>query len=314
MTKYLLLMIPLFHFVEAKEIKIGLVDANRVMNEYQATAAATAEFNEFVTQYRDSASTLKRKIDGLKSEVEAQKLLLSEEARLRKIDEIEALTQSYNQFLQNVFGARGRVEQKNDELMAPLLQKINNAIGKIAEQEGFQIILELSEGVYYASSDLDITDLVVNELNLEYGPTTLPTGVVKKVIVIFPFREENPEAINAGLGQACQNELYRTIRTFSGRYTIVDKTTINMEIVKRNLGVNVIDDNQAFEIGTSLLCDYIITGRVSKISTKIDYTVMIKDVKEKTEVFRKTNSVTELVKLYESLNNDLRALLDKIQQ
>jgi outer membrane protein len=314
MNKYGSTILLLFSLVSAIEVKIGLVDANRVMNEYQATAAATAEFNEFVDQYRDSATTLKRKIDDLKSEVETQKLLLSEEARLRKIDEIEALTTSYNQFLQNVFGTRGKVEQKNDELMAPLLQKINNAIAKIAEQEGFQIILDLSEGVYYASSDLDVTDLVVNELNLEYGPTILPTGIAKKVIVVFPFREENPEAINAGLGQVCQNELYRTIRAFTGRYTIIDKTTINMEIVRRNLGVNVIDENQAFEMGTSLLCDYIITGRVSKISTKIEYTVILQEVKERTEISRRTNSVTELVKLYESLNNDLRGLLDKIQQ
>jgi hypothetical protein len=41
---------------------------------------------------------------------------------------------------------------------------------------------------------------------------------------------------------------------------------------------------------------------------------MIKNVKEKTEVSRRTSSVTELVKLYEALNNDLRALLEKIQQ
>lgn len=314
MKKLLFPILLLLNITLAREVKIGLVDAERVMNEYQATAAATAEFNQYVFTFRDSAALLKRKIDELKTELDAQELVLSEEARLRKIDEIEALTESYNQFLQNIFGTRGKVEQKNDELMAPLLEKINNAITKIAEQEGFEIVIELSEGVYYALSELDITDMVINELNLEYGPTTLPTGEIKPVIVILPFREENPEAINAGLGQVCQDELYRTIRIFSGRYTIIDKTTINMEIVKRGLGVNVIDDNQAYEIGSSLLCDYIIMGRVSKVSTKIEYTVMIKDVKEKTEVSRRTSSVTELVKLYEALNNDLRALLDKIQQ
>lgn len=314
MMKFFLAIFVLWSAVSAKEIKIGFVDANRIIDEYQATAAATEEFNEFVQQYRDSAAVLKRGIEDLKTELEAQRLLLSEEARLRKIDEIEGLTGSYNQFLQSTFGTGGRVEQKNDELMAPLLQKINGAITKIAEQEGFQILLELSEGVYYAASDLDVTDLVVNELNLEYGPGALPGGEVKKSIVIFPFREENPEAINAGLGQTCQNELYRTIRAFSGRYTIVDKTTINMEIVKRGLGVNVIDDNQAFEIGTSLLCDYIVTGRVSKISTRVEYTVVLKSVRDRTEIARATSSVTEEIRLYEALNNDLRVLLDKIQQ
>jgi hypothetical protein len=198
-------------------------------------------------------------------------------------------------------------------LMAPLLQKINDAIAKIAEQEDFQIVLELSEGVYYASSDLDITDLVINELNLEYGPTALPPGEIKRVIVILPFREENPEAVNAGLGQVCQDELYRAIRAFAGRYSLIDKNTINMEIVRRGLGVNVIDENQAFEISAGLLCDYMIMGRVSKVSTKIDYTVSLQDVKQKAELIRRTTTVTEDVRLSEALNNDLRALLEKIQ-
>lgn len=314
MKKLLFPMILLVGMLAAREVKIGLIDAERVMTEYQATAAATAEFNQFVTTYRDSASILKRNIDDLKSELNTQELLLSEEARLRKIDEIEALTNSYNQFLQDVFGTRGKVEQKNDALMAPLLEKINDAIGKIAEQEGFEIIIELSEGVYYASSDLDITELVINELNLEYGAVQLPTGEMKKVIAILPFRQENPEAINAGLGEICQNELYRALGLFSNRYTIINRNDVSAEIIRKGLGVNIIDDNQAMEIGTSLLCDYIITGRVSKVSTKIEYTVMLKDVKGKTEVSRRTSSVTEQVKLYEVLNNDLRSLLDMIQQ
>jgi outer membrane protein len=297
----------------AKEFKIGFVDANRVMTQYQATAAATSEFNDFVDAYRDSATLLKRQIEQLQSETETQKLVLSEEARLRKQDELNALTESYNQFLQAVFGTGGKAEQKNDALMAPLLQKINDAIAKVAEQEGFQIILDLSEGVYYASSELDVTGMVVNELNLEYGPATITTEETKKAIVIFPFREENPEAINAGLGQTFQDELYRSIRSFSSRYTIVDKTTINMEIVRRGLGVNVIDDNQAYEIGTGLLCDYIITGRVSKVSTRIDYTIMLREVTGKKELGRRTSSVTEVVRLYEALNNDVRALLEQIE-
>jgi len=314
MRRFLALMLLAHCFVVAKETKIGFVDANRVMTEYQATAAAATEFNEFVEVYRDSAAELKRQIEELKSETETQKLVLSEEARLRKQDELNALTESYNKFLQSIFGTSGKIEQKNDALMAPLLQKINDAIAKIAEQEDFQIILELSEGVYYASSDLDVTDLVISELNLEYGPAQLPTGEIKKVIVIFPFKEENPEAITAGLGQTCQDELYRSIRAFSGRYTIIDKTSINMEIVRRGLGVNIIDDNQAYEIGTGLLCDYIIMGRVSKISTKIEYTVMLRKVSERQELMRRTSSVTEVVKLYEALNNDLRALLDIIKE
>ena len=84
MMKYLFPIILVFYLVPAKEANIGFVDANRIMTEYQATAAASAEFNEFVNTYRDSAAALKRLIEQLQSESEMQELVLSEDARLRK--------------------------------------------------------------------------------------------------------------------------------------------------------------------------------------------------------------------------------------
>jgi outer membrane protein len=211
----------------AKDAKIGFVESERIFNEYQATSAANAEFNGYVSMYRDSAAVLMQNIDNLKAELEAQKLVLSEDARLRKLDEIESLTRSYNQFLQDVFGRGGRLEQKNDELMAPLLKKVNDAVAKIAQQEGFDIVLDLSTDVFYASSEVDLTEMVINELNLEYGPPTLPSGEIKKIIAVFPFREENQEAQDADLSTRCQNELYKALSAFSQQYSIIAQSAIN---------------------------------------------------------------------------------------
>jgi outer membrane protein len=297
----------------AKETKIGFIDSQRIFDEYQATASASAEFNEVVSSSRDSASSLQQTIENLKSELEAQKLLLSEEARLRKLNEIEAQTISYNQFLKDVFGPGGKIEQKNDELMAPLLKKINEAVSKIAQQEGFAMVLDLKEGVYYATSDLDLTELVIDELNREYGPQLLPTGELKKLIAIFPFREKNIEATNLKLGQRCQDEVHNAAMALAQTFRFIDKATINAEILKRNLGTNL-DDNQAFNIATSpLLCDYLIIGDVTKIATKIEWTISLKDVNKRKEVAKRSNSVTEEIKLSESLNNDLRALLKEVK-
>jgi outer membrane protein len=307
----LLLILPITT-IFAKDAKIGFVDSDRIFKEYQATAAANLEFNDFVDTYRDSAANLRQKIEQFKTELESQKLVLSEEARLRKLDEIESTTQKYNYFLQDVFGSGGKVEQKNDELMAPLLKKINDAVAKIAQQEAFAVVLDLSEGVFYAGNELDITDMVIKELNLEYGPQTLPTGEVKKIIAIFPFREENTEAADGHLGQRCQDELYKIISGFS-QFKFISKTNINMEIVRKGYGTNL-EDNQAYNISHTLLCDYLIIGSVSKFATKIEYTISLKDVKATKEINKKKSTVTEEIKLSEFLNNDFRALIDKIQQ
>jgi outer membrane protein len=307
---------PIFLFIvfsAGKDVKIGFVDSERIFDEYQATAAAQVEFDEYVSTLRDSAAVLKLKIEQLQSELEAQKLVLSEEARLRKLDEIESSTKEYNGFLQDVFGHDGKVEQKNEILMTPLLKKINDGVANVAQQEGFTIVLDLSEGVYYASTELDLTDLVIDELNLEYGPQTLPSGEAKKVIAIFPFREENTEATNADLSQYVQDELYKVINAFSQQFDIVSKMDIRSEIIRRGYGRNL-DDTQAYSIAHTLLCDYIVIGSVSKFATRIDYTMSLKEVATSTDMDKMSGSVTEQIKLTESLNNNLKALIQKIQQ
>ena len=161
MKKLCLALSMTFLALYAAEATTGFVDSDRIFNEYQATTAANIELNDFVKTHRDSAAILRQQIENLKAELSDQKLMLSEEARLRKLDEIESQTRTYKTFLEEYFGDGGKVEQKNDVLMAPLLKKINDAVSKIAQQEGFAVVFDLSENVFYASSELDLTDLVI---------------------------------------------------------------------------------------------------------------------------------------------------------
>jgi len=295
----------------AADAGTGVVDGERIFSEYQATAAANIELNDFIKTYRDSASIMRRGIEDLKAELNDQKLMLSEEARLRKLDEIEIQKVVYDRFLEEYFGDGGKVEQKNDELMAPLLKQINDAVGEIALQEGFSLILDLSENVFYTSSELDLTDLVIDELNLEYGPQILPTGEVKKYVAIFPFREENTEAANADLGERCQDDLYKVVSIFS-KLTFISKTDIKREMINRHYGVNI-TDSQANAMGVYFQCHYIVVGKVTKQANKIDYTISIRNVEKNQEVAKKVTTVTDEMKLSEFLNNDLRALIEKVQ-
>lgn len=313
MKRTALLLIMSMLVLAGKDQKTGFVDSERIFREYQATASADAEFSEFVRTYRDSAAVLKQNIEQLKADLEAQKLVLSEEARLRKLDEIETLNKAYNVFLETVYGKSGVIDQKNDALMMPLFKKINDAVAKISEQEGFTMVLDLSDGVFYASNELDLTDLVINELNLEYGPQTLPTGEIKKFMAIFPFKEENTEATDAALGEKLQNELYKTLSAFSQQYRIVGRNEVASEIVKRGYDGRNIEENQAYTIAHALTCDYIVIGTVSKYATRINYTIILKDVGAMSEIGKKSSNVTDDIKLSESLNNDFRALLEKLQ-
>ncbi|OGC41177.1 hypothetical protein A2Y85_05065 [candidate division WOR-3 bacterium RBG_13_43_14] len=300
-------------FASAKETKIGFIDSESIFREYHATATVTNQFNEFINTYRDSAATLKRNIEQIQRDFEAQKLVLSEEARLRKLDEIETLQANYNKFLDEIFGSNGKIEQKNDELMTPLLKKINDAVQKIAELEDFKMVVDLTADVFYASDELNLTTLVINELNLEYGPQTTPGTEKNKVIAIMPLREENKEASDASLSERCHIELYRAIEPFKQKYEVIARNEVNSEIVRNNFGKDM-DENQALQVGRRLICDYIIIGRVSKYANKIEYTISLREVSSGQEIIKMTNTITEEIKLSESLSNDLRSVIEKIQK
>ncbi|MGB9720989.1 MAG: OmpH family outer membrane protein [bacterium] len=311
---FLIFLLPLLIF--AKEQKVGFVESSKIFSQYQATATANEQFNEYVNACRDSAAKLQITIQDLKNELDAQKLMLSEEARLKKLDQIETQTQLYNQYLQAVFGPGGKIEQKNDELMAPLLKKINDAIAKIAQQEGFSMIIDLSEDIFYASAELNITELVINELNREYGVATTVPSESKKYIGILPLREENTEAFNASLGEKCQDELYKALISYTQTYKIVSKNEIATKLKERQWDYRKLDENQSFQIGDAAICNYIIVGIVSKTGNKIDYTIKLKDVKARTEIGSRSNSVTvtEEIKFSEALTNDLRTLIELLQK
>lgn len=309
---FLSLLIP--PLVIAKEQKIGFVESSQIFAQYQATATANEQFNEFVNACRDSAAKLQLNIQTLKNELDAQKLMLSEEARLKKLDEIETNTQIYNQYLQDVFGPGGKIEQKNDELMAPLLKKINEAIAKIAQQEGFSMVIDLSEDIFYASSELNLTELVINELNREYGVATIVPTETKKYIGILPFREENNEALNENLGEKCQDEMYKALSQYTTAFKITSKAGIMTKLKEQQWDYKKLDENQAIRTGKAALCDYIFIGKVSKTSNKIDYTMKLMDVKTGTELGSRTSNVTDDIKFTESLTNDLRTLLELLQK
>ncbi|MEO0094394.1 MAG: OmpH family outer membrane protein [candidate division WOR-3 bacterium] len=312
--KLIVILITLPFFIFAKEQKIGFVESSKILAQYQATASANEQFNEFVNACKDSAAKLQLTIQNLKNEFDAQKLMLSEEARLKKLDEIERQTLIYNQYLQDIFGPGGKIEQKNDELMAPLLKKINDAIAKIAQQEGFSMVIDLSEDIFYATPELNITDLVINELNREYGIVTTIPSAMKKYIGILPLKEENSEAMAENLGMRCQNELYAVLNNYSQTYNIVTKGTIMGELTKRQWDYKMIDENQAFQVAGFAMCNYIVMGKVSKTGTKIDYTISLKDVSSKEEIGSRSNSVTDDIKFSESLKNDLMILIEALKK
>jgi len=91
------------------------------------------------------------------------------------------------------------------------------------------------------------------------------------------------------------------------------KNEISRKIVNSGYGRNL-EENQAITIARELPCDYFFIGSVTKFGNRINYTMSLKEVATSLEIDKKSNNASEETKLLDFINNDFRALLDKLQQ
>ena len=72
--------------------------------------------------------------------------------------------------VEEIFGENGKFYQKQAELMEPILNKLKTVIEKIAVEGNYSMIFDAAPGgLLYAKPSLDITELVLEELEKATG-------------------------------------------------------------------------------------------------------------------------------------------------
>ena len=146
--------------------KFGYVDSDRIFTEYKDWAKAQDEFNTEYKAWDDEAKDMQKELDDMTAEYEKQKLILSEEKKKEREAAIEAKRSALDAFTKEIFGPDGSAERKNANLVKPLLEKINNAIERVATEGNYDFIFN-STGLAYATKDYDITDKILEILEEE---------------------------------------------------------------------------------------------------------------------------------------------------
>lgn len=154
----------------AESINVAYLDTDRIMEESQATREAQEIFSAEREQWDRELAELDREIERLQSEYEARRLTLTESGRQEAQERIEAKIRERRQFIDSIYGEAGLAVRRNAELLEPIMGKLKDSLEKIALENDYAIIFDaIGGGILYADPDLDITDLVIRDLNEEAG-------------------------------------------------------------------------------------------------------------------------------------------------
>jgi len=153
----------------SQEVKIGYIDTVKIFANFSETIEAEETYKKEVEAWRKKAEEMEAEIAQLREEIQSKSLMLSEEKLAEKKLTLDQKMKEFREYMQRVFGDNGEAAQRNQELTQPIVEKINEVIAVIAEEEGYSLILDAAQGtVLYAKETMDLTDMVLERLKDEY--------------------------------------------------------------------------------------------------------------------------------------------------
>ena len=166
--KYIYIYITIiFGILLSADMKIGYIDSNRIMQELDEVREVRVQLEKEQRRMEVEMQQMIGRRDSLVQAYELQKILLVDEnKRIEKEREIQMLEQNIERFQMEKFGPNGgEIYKLQNQLLAPVLSKIDAAIQKIGKERGYNYIMDAVSGaLVYAIESHDLTDEVINEL------------------------------------------------------------------------------------------------------------------------------------------------------
>ena len=171
-TKYTIITLALASLAFA-DVKIGYVDSNEIMNNFDEVRQVQADLEKEQRRLESEFNELVYSLDSLKQDYDRQRLLMSDTRRNEKENEIINKEKSVQKFQLDKFGPEGEIYKTQNQLLKPVLAKIDDAIQKVGSERGYDFILDAMSGaLLYALDSHNLTEDVMDELAKATGSVT----------------------------------------------------------------------------------------------------------------------------------------------
>ncbi len=161
-TILIILIVSLLSIAPSSEsVRIGVIDTMELFRRSVEMRSLQRELEESLYQKRFELEPLQRKIENLQSEIESRRFVLSSEELSNKERELEVL---FREYIEKRDEVAEYLSQREEELMGPLLEKLQSIIERVGREEGYDIIIE-KDALVFSAPKLDITSLVIEYLD-----------------------------------------------------------------------------------------------------------------------------------------------------
>ncbi|KYG70545.1 hypothetical protein AZI85_00970 [Bdellovibrio bacteriovorus] len=146
------------------DAKVGFIDMQKAIKGTAAGKKATAELDAQYSEEKKNFEKREVELKNMAQELEKKKAVLSEEAfKAKQIEYQKAVIA----FRENVTKSQNDIQKKQEQLTAPILEKMEKVIAKVSKEKGFTMVLQDTRMIVYSSTDADLTEDVIKAYESE---------------------------------------------------------------------------------------------------------------------------------------------------
>lgn len=152
--------------VQIQAQKIAVVDVERILSSITEYQDAQKQLDDLAARWRQDINREYDVIKGLYNKYQAEQVLLSEEQKQAREQEIIDKETAVRELQRSRFGPEGALFERRQELIKPIQDAIYEAIEDFADSRGYDIIFDRagSAGIIFSNDDYDKTDEVLRSL------------------------------------------------------------------------------------------------------------------------------------------------------
>lgn len=153
--------------------KTAYVDLDYILNNIPEYKSAQEQLDQISIQWQKEIETRLTEVDRLYKAFQAEEILLTQDMKKKREDEIIAKEKEAKELQKQHFGVDGDLFKKRQELVKPIQDKVYNAIKEMAEKQMLAILFNKSAdlNILYANPKHDKSDDVLEAMGYKTGTT-----------------------------------------------------------------------------------------------------------------------------------------------
>ena len=146
--------------------KFALIDMEYILKNIPAYEMTNEQLNQLSEKWQNEVEAIQQEAQNMYKTYQSDLVFLSAEMKTKREEAIVRKEQEAQDVKRKYFGAEGELYKKRESLMKPMQDEIYNAVKTIAEEKGYQVVVDRASAmsIIFASPKIDISNEVLLKL------------------------------------------------------------------------------------------------------------------------------------------------------